>query len=41
MENLTFGVNLLEQRIPIEKWVRKLSIYPRVFTIALFDCCRV
>jgi hypothetical protein len=31
----------LNQKIPIEKWVRKISKYPRVFTIALFDCCRV
>jgi hypothetical protein len=41
MENFTYGINQLNQRIPIEEWVRSISIYPRVFTIALFDCCRI
>jgi hypothetical protein len=31
----------MEDRIPIEEWVRNISKFPRVFTIALFDCCRI
>jgi hypothetical protein len=41
MENHTYGVNQMDDRIPIEEWVRKISKFPRVFTIALFDCCRI
>jgi hypothetical protein len=41
MENHTYGVNQMDDRIPIEEWVRKISKFPRVYTIALFDCCRI
>jgi hypothetical protein len=41
MDNLTYGVNQLEQKIPIEEWVRNLACHPRTFTISLIDCCRI
>jgi hypothetical protein len=41
MNNLTYGISgQTKDDIPIEGWVRKISLYHNVFTIAFFDCCR-
>jgi hypothetical protein len=41
MDNYTFGINQLDEKIPIEKWVRQLSMSPRAYTVGFFDYCRV
>jgi hypothetical protein len=41
MDNFTYGLDILEDKIEIESWIRTLAKYPNTFTIGFFDCCRV
>jgi hypothetical protein len=37
----TYGVNKFKENIPIEKWLRRIAMYPNTYTIGLFDCIRM
>jgi hypothetical protein len=41
MDNYTNGKSIFNENFKIEEWVRRISKFPNVFTIAFFDCCRI